>query len=478
MSDRYASFAASGPGRALAKRLGLPQPVPLRRWRPGDPLVPGPVLVGGDGRLGGAIGKVLDAVGAEVRDPAATNADGSPPANAALVFDATGIADSAGLRALYDFFHPRIRSVYPSGRVVVLGTPPEACDGPAGAVAQRALEGFVRSVGKEAGRGVTANLVYATAEADLESTLRFLLSARSAYVCGQVIRVARTAPPAAVPERGSAATESEGRLQGGSEPPEPRERSERQGLDWDRPLAGKVALVTGAARGIGAAIARVLARDGAHVVCLDVPAAGQALSTVANELAGSALQLDLTAPDAPQRLAGHLKARHGGVDVVVHNAGILRDRTVARMEPAQWDAVLDVNLSAQERVNAALLDQDLLPPGARVVSVSSIAGIAGNRGQTNYATSKAGVIGMVEALAPTLAGRGVTVNAVAPGVIETAMIAKMPLMLREAGRRMNSMSQAGLPVDVAEAVAYLAGPGSAGVTGQVLRVCGQSLIGA
>ena len=462
MSDRYASFAASGPGRALTKRLGLPQPVPLRRFRPGDPLVPGPVLTGGEGRLGGAVGKVLDAVGAELRDPGATNSDGSPPANAALVFDATGIADSAGLRALYDFFHPRIRSVYPSGRVVVLGTPPEVCDSPAEAVAQRALEGFVRSVGKEAGRGVTANLVYAAPDADLESTLRFLLSARSAYVSGQVVRVRPTTP--VEPAIG---THQPGGPAWGGAP-----------ADWDRPLADKVALVTGAARGIGEAIARVLARDGAHVVCLDVPAAGQALSTVANELAGSALQLDLTAPDAPQRLAEHLQARHGGVDIVVHNAGILRDRTVARMEPAQWDAVLDVNLSSQERVNTALLEQDLLPPGARVVSVSSIAGIAGNRGQTNYATSKAGVIGMVEAMAPRLAGRGVTVNAVAPGVIETAMIAKMPLMLREAGRRMNSMSQAGLPVDVAEAVAFLANPGSAGVTGQVLRVCGQSLIGA
>jgi 3-oxoacyl-[acyl-carrier protein] reductase len=214
------------------------------------------------------------------------------------------------------------------------------------------------------------------------------------------------------------------------------------------------------------------------VVCLDVPAAGQALSTVANEVSGSALQLDLTAPDAPQRLAEYLRTRHGGVDVVVHNAGILRDRTIARMESAQWDAVLDVNLSAQERVNAELLGGDLIPAGGRIVSVSSIAGIAGNRGQTNYATSKAGVIGMVQSRAPALAERAITVNAVAPGVIETTMIAKMPLVLREASRRMNSMSQAGAPVDVAEAVGFFADPGSAGVTGQVLRVCGQSLIGA
>lgn len=444
MSDRYAGFAGSGLGRTLTRRLGLPQPVPLRRYRAGEPPVPGPVLVGGEGRLRGAVAGVLDKQGVELRDPAAVGADGAPPANAALVFDASGIADSAGLRALYEFFHPRARSVYPSGRVVVLGTPPASCSGPAEATAQRALEGFVRSVGKEVGRGVTANLVYATPDADLDSTLSFFLSPRSAYVSGQMVAVAPAAGP------------------GG--------RSERR--------QSRVAVVTGAARGIGEAIARVLARDGAHVVCLDVPAAGQALSTVANEVSGSALQLDLTAPDAPQRLAEYVRTRHAGVDVVVHNAGILRDRTIARMESAQWDAVLDVNLSAQERVNAELLGGDLIPAGGRIVSVSSIAGIAGNRGQTNYATSKAGVIGMVQSLAPALAERAITVNAVAPGVIETTMIAKMPLVLREASRRMNSMSQAGAPVDVAEAVGFFADPGSAGVTGQVLRVCGQSLIGA
>jgi 3-oxoacyl-[acyl-carrier protein] reductase len=447
MADRYASFVASGTGRALTRRLGLPQPVPLRRFRPGDPVVPGPVLVGGEGRLGAAIGKVLDGIGAELRDPSAVGADGAPPANAALVFDATGIMDATGLRTVYDFFHPVARSVYPSGRVVVLGTPPGRCGSAPEAVAQRALEGFVRSVGKEFGRGITANLVYATSDTDLESTLRFLLSARSAYVSGQVIPVGKA--------------EQAG-------PP----------VDWEQPLVDKVAVVTGAARGIGEAIARTLARDGAHVVCLDVPAAGAALSTVANDIAGSALQLDLTAPEAPERFAEHVAARHGGVDIVVHNAGVLRDRTIARMEPDEWDVVLDVNLVAQQRVNEALLEQDLIPAGSRLITVSSIAGIAGNRGQTNYATSKAGVIGIVEALAPALGTRGVTVNAVAPGVIETAMTARMPWALREAGRRMNSMSQGGLPVDVAEAVAFLAHPGSGGITGTVLRVCGQSLIGA
>jgi 3-oxoacyl-[acyl-carrier protein] reductase len=442
MTDRYASFARSGPGRALTKRLGLPQPPRLRRHRPGEPLVAGPVLLGGatGGRLGDTVTKILDAAGV------ATVAEGDQVA--AEVFDATGITSSGQLRALYDFFHPYARSLTPCGRVVVLGTPPEACEQPSAAIAQRALEGFVRSVGKEFGRGTTANLVYAApgAEPAVESTLRFLLSAKSAYVSGQVIRVGT----------GSVTVPA----------------------DWDRPLDGKVALVTGAARGIGAATARVLARDGAYVIVLDVPAAGEALAGVANEVGGTALQLDITAPDAPARLAEHIATRHGRVDVVVNNAGITRDKTIARMTPELWDSVLDVNLSSQERLNDVLLERDLIPGGGRLIGVSSINGIAGTRGQTNYATSKAGVIGVVQSMAPRLADRGITVNAVAPGFIETPMTAKMPIMLREAGRRMNSMVQGGLPVDVAETIAWLASPASGGVTGNVVRVCGQSLLGA
>jgi 3-oxoacyl-[acyl-carrier protein] reductase len=165
-----------------------------------------------------------------------------------------------------------------------------------------------------------------------------------------------------------------------------------------------------------------------------------------------------------------------GADIVVHNAGITRDRTLARMSEDEWDSVLAVNLESIERITAALVDG--LPRGGRIVCVSSVSGIAGNRGQANYATSKAGVIGVVDELAPMLAQRQGTINAVAPGFIETRMTAAMPLATREAGRRMNSLAQGGLPVDVAETVAWLASPGSAGVNGNVVRVCGQSLIGA
>ncbi|WP_406039152.1 3-oxoacyl-ACP reductase [Micromonospora sp. NBC_00898] len=452
MTDRYASFVQSGAGRALVKRLGLPDPPRLRRHTPGDPLVPGPVLLGtaDGGRLTEPVAKILTYAGVELRDPA--TATDATARYAALVYDATGITDSTELRQLYDFFHPQARTLLPSGRVVVLGTPPEECDSPRAATAQRALEGLTRSIGKEFGRGVTAQLVHVTKAADpgtltsLESTLRFLLSGRSAYVSGQVIRVgAGTAQPPA---------------------------------DWDRPLDGQVVLVTGAARGIGAALARVLARDGAQVVALDIPAAGDELAAVANEIGGTAVQLDLTAPDAPTRLARHLADRHGRVDVVVHNAGITRDKTLGRMDADRWDSVIDVNLSSQERINDVLLERALFPTGGRIVSVSSIAGIAGNRGQTNYATSKAGVIGLVDSLAPALRDRGISVNAVAPGFIETRLTARIPLLLREAGRRMNSMSQGGLPVDVAETIGWLAWPATGAVSGNVVRVCGQSLLGA
>jgi 3-oxoacyl-[acyl-carrier protein] reductase len=247
-------------------------------------------------------------------------------------------------------------------------------------------------------------------------------------------------------------------------------------FDWQQPLAGRRAIVTGAARGIGASIASVLAAEGAHVIGIDIPSAREALDATMRQLNGTALAFDIAAPEAPAQIAAALDEQ--GVDIVVHNAGITKDKTIAKMTDAAWQSVIDINLSAQERIDDALLAAGILRDGGRIIGVSSISGIAGNLGQTNYATSKAGVIGRVQSMAPSLRARGITINAVAPGFIETQMTAKIPLTIREAGRRMNSMSQGGQPVDVAQTIAWLAHPGSVGVSGQVVRVCGQSLIGA
>jgi 3-oxoacyl-[acyl-carrier protein] reductase len=451
MSDNYTKFANSPLGRLLAKNLGLPMPVHLDRYQPGDAVVAGPVLFGSavEGKLAHSVSGILKSVNADVYGLGSKSfaADGDQKFKA-LVFDASGIKDSADLIKAYQFFNPVMRKTDLCSRLIVLGTAPEAAENPRHATAQRALEGFTRSLGKEIKRGGTANLIYVApgAEDQLEATLRFFLSPRSAYVSGQVARITPSAT--------------------------------KVSLNWDKPLAGKVALVTGASRGIGEAIARTLARDGAHVVGLDIPQLGDDLKVVTNLIGGSALALDITAGDAPAKIADYLKNNHGGVDIVVHNAGVTRDKTLANMTEQQWNMVLNINLSSEERINDALIAQGAIRDNGRIICVSSISGIAGNMGQTNYAMSKAGVIGMVQSMARVLGPKNITINAVAPGFIETAMTAAIPFAIREAGRRMNSMAQGGLPEDVAETIAWYASPAAAGLNGNVVRVCGQSLIGA
>ncbi|WP_399887266.1 3-oxoacyl-ACP reductase [Streptomyces sp. BBFR51] len=436
MADRYLSFTGTAPGRFLTRRLGLPQPAALERGS----------LTGGLLHL--AAGKTdLDLAPVLARTGLARDEDGRP---AAVVLDATGVRDVDSLAEVHAALHPVVRSVAASGRVVVLGAPLDPADHHQ-AAAQQALEGFTRSLGKEIGRGRTVNLVRlttasaASAASAAESTLRFLLSPASAYVSGQVIEVAATAESAA-PD------------------------------DWDLPLAGRTALVTGAARGIGAAVAETLAGQGAQVVVLDVPQAEQEARKAAERLGGTALALDITAADAGERIAAALP---GGLDVLIHNAGVTRDRRLVNMPADRWSSVLDVNLASVLRTTDALLAAGAVNRGGRIVATASIAGLAGNAGQTNYGASKAGIVGLVRSLAPrALAEHGVTVNAVAPGFIETKMTAAVPLLIREAGRRMNSLAQGGLPVDVAETTAWLAHPASGAVNGQVVRVCGQSLLGA
>ncbi|MDC4446626.1 3-oxoacyl-ACP reductase [Acinetobacter baumannii] len=463
MTDQYQAFTQSPIGKFVVKNLGLPSPVVLERFESAQPVVKGAVLVGAapSSVLSGAIAQVLSNIHADsyvgnnvaLQQEAAKVGLNLRPFNGgdkeskfkAVVFDASGIQNSEQLNELYKFFNPIARQVATSGRVIVIGTTPETAKTVKQAIAQRALEGFIKSVGKEFKKGITAQVVYVDegAAANLESTLRFLLSPRSAYVSGQVIRVSK---------------------------------ADVVDVDWAKPLAGKTALVTGASRGIGEAIAHVLARDGAHVICLDVPQQQADLDRVAADIGGSTLAIDITAADAGEKIKA-AAAKQGGLDIIVHNAGITRDKTLANMKPELWDLVININLSAAERVNDYLLENDGLNANGRIVCVSSISGIAGNLGQTNYAASKAGVIGLVKFTAPILKN-GITINAVAPGFIETQMTAAIPFAIREAGRRMNSMQQGGLPVDVAETIAWFASTASTGVNGNVVRVCGQSLLGA
>jgi 3-oxoacyl-[acyl-carrier protein] reductase len=445
MSTRYQSLIGTPVGQMLAKNLGLPNPVKLERYEEGAPLVSGTVLVGGEGRLASTVVTMLDDLGIS----SVTSAEGEQQYKG-LVFDATGITTSADLVELQRFFTPLMRSLERNPRVVVIGTPPESTNSTEERVAQRALEGFTRSLGKEIGRGGTVQLVYVAPAADaaVESTLAFFLSPKSAYVSGQVVRIGASGETTAEPV-----------------------------ADWTKPLDGKVAIVTGASRGIGEEIARVLHRDGATVLGIDVPQAASELQAVMKEIDGDHLMLDITTKDAPKRIAKHVKDKHGGVDIVVHNAGITRDKKLANMKEDGWSSAIAVNLTAPERITAELLDQGLVRPNGRIIGVSSIAGIAGNVGQTNYAASKAGVIGLVHALADQLEN-GITINAVAPGFIHTKMTDAVPFFTREVGSMLNAMSQGGLPVDVAETIAWYANPASTAVNGNVVRVCGQMMLGA
>ncbi|MEG0487667.1 MAG: 3-oxoacyl-ACP reductase [Acinetobacter sp.] len=463
MSDQYQTFAKSPIGKFVIKNLGLPSPIQLDRFESATPVVKGAVLFGAapNSKFSGEIAQILSNIhantyagnNAELQQVAAKSGLNVSAFNEgdkeskfkAVVFDASGIESSEQLNELHKFFSPIARQIATSGRVIVIGLTPETAPTIKQAIAQRGLEGFVKSVGKEFKKGIAAELILVDADAaqNLESSLRFALSPRSAYVSGQVIRVSK----AAVVD-----------------------------VDWAKPLAGKTALVTGASRGIGEAIAHVLARDGAHVICLDVPPQQADLDRVASEIGGSTLAIDITAVDAGEKIKAAAAAQ-GGLDIIVHNAGITRDKTLANMKQEMWDLVININLSAAERINDYLLSNNGLNANGRIVCVSSISGIAGNLGQTNYATSKAAVIGLVKFTAPVLKD-GITINAVAPGFIETQMTAAIPFAIREAGRRMNSMSQGGLPVDVAETIALFASTASTGLNGNVVRVCGQSLLGA
>lgn len=354
----------------------------------------------------------------------------------AIVFDATAIVAAPDFGRLHEGIAGSLPRLRAGGRVVLVSR--------AETVGAHAVLGFTKSLAKELGRrGGRANVVEVRegAEGWSGAAVVFLASKRSAFVDGQV-----------VPVRSGEGTPA---------------------VLGARSLRGRSAVVTGAARGIGRATALALAGEGARVVCVDREDAARETSQLAREIGGVPALVDVTAERAGAVIEAALRGERA--DVLVHNAGVTRDKTLARMKREDFDLAVAVSLTAPLAITEHLAAHEKL--GARVVFLSSIAGIAGNVGQTNHAAAKAGVIGAVHALSARWAGK-TTVNAVAPGFIETDMTAKVPLFIREAGRRLSSLSQGGVPDDVAQAVLFLSHPAAAGVTSSVLRVCGQSLLGA
>lgn len=450
MNDTYLGLV-NGPLKKVAQTLGLPQPVPLRRFADDSRADQNtPILVLGASAGAQAIADLLLGNGFEVR----RHANSGEKLQAIIaVLDEASAPDQISPVVLE--LGGAIRSLTKCARVITVSPSldPNSQDPQQAAVSQ-GITGLTRSLAHEMRAGSTANGILLdgvdVSAASVTAALWFLLSGKSAYVSGQFLTVSSTA--------GEALTASEFWSTGNA-----------------GPLSGRTAVVTGAARGIGASIARTLARDGAEVVGVDMPQAGQSLAEVMNSVGGKSLQLDITAEDAADQIAA---AVNGHVDILVHNAGITRDKMLANMDAGKWDSVIAVNLSSQARINDRLEQSGLFAPGAQVVSLASTSGIAGNRGQTNYATSKAGVIGLTAASASIFAARSGNINAVAPGFIETDMTAKMPPLTRQVARRLSSLAQGGQPVDVAEAIAFLASAGARGINGTTLRVCGQNLVGA
>lgn len=472
MHDFYTRIAQSSLGKTVFEGVGLPSPPILKRSPEKSLEQPkGRMLVGGSSGSK-ALRKIInDLNGPEISlstpywdAPSLAslfckhNASGKAKVEQvnfsqssnhkfkALIFDATGIAAAQDLKGLYVFFHHALRHLKQCGRVIVVTKSANSCTTAVQKSCLEATRSFVRSLAKEIGaKGANANLLELEdgAEKNVLSSLTFFLSRKSAYVTGQSLEAKNT---------------------------------RMSPLSRHKPLKGKIALVTGAAFGIGAETARVLARDGAIVVCLDIPINQAPLTQFASQIGGHAIALDLTTQDAVGELVQQITSQLGVIDIVIHNAGITRDKTLRKMSSDQWDTVLNLNLETIIEINNALIAKNALAKNARIVGVSSISGIAGNFGQTNYACSKGGLAGYTRAFADELSN-GITINAVAPGFIETRMTSKVPFIPREMGRRSNSFSQGGLPLDVAEVISFFCLGSSQALNGNVLRVCGQSLLG-
>jgi len=245
-------------------------------------------------------------------------------------------------------------------------------------------------------------------------------------------------------------------------------------------LEDRVAVVTGAARGIGKAIADTLARSGADVVVADIQA--DLAGITAREIATGtgrrmiALAVDVADRESVSHMADHTIEEFGRLDILVNNAGITRDSLIMRMKEEDWDQVLNINLKGAFNCSQAVVRQMIKQHYGRIVNISSVSGVSGQAGQTNYSSSKAGLIGFTKALAKEVGSRNITVNAVAPGFIETELTADLPPEIRDMSIKLTPVGRFGTPQDIAVAVAFLVSDEASFITGVTLQVDGGMLM--
>lgn len=359
------------------------------------------------------------------------------------VIDARAVCDSESLQWKAFEIKKAVADMTNDESLVVLGLRADSLSSPTERIFQRALVGLVKSLAKEIGRKAQrVNLLQIERTASFKKTdfpAQFFGTGRSAFITGQTLDITNNTSA------------------GG--------------------LAGKVCLITGGSRGIGAACVSRLLTEDCKVIIVDMPSSKNTASDLI-ESGGEFYGCDVTDLSSMSSTMASILGIHGKIDVLVNNAGITRDKTLKRMPEEFWNQLMAVNLQAVLNITDHLLAVQGMADNGRIINMSSISGIGGNFGQTNYTAAKAAVIEMAASYADHVSEKSITINAIAPGFILTDMVKSMPMMTKIAAERLTCLAQAGTPEDIAEAVTFLAHPGAQGINGQVLRVCGGSFLGA